>query len=116
MQPKTSALLWDMFDHGEYILARCASLTLPEYETNRDVRLAIERAFHNLGEAARRIASSDPDVAGRITALSAIIAFRNVLAHNYDDIDNSRVWAVIETHLPLLMAEIRILIPEIPGE
>ena len=111
MQPKTAALLWDIIDHGEYILAKCASLTLADYESNRDVRFAIERAFHNIGEAARRIASTDPDIANQFTAFPAIIAFRNVLAHTYDEIDNRRVWSVIERHLPLLLSEARLLLP-----
>jgi uncharacterized protein with HEPN domain len=59
-------------------------LTLADYESNRDVRFAIEPAFHNIGEASRRIVTSDPDVGRKIAAFPAIIAFRNVVAHTYD--------------------------------
>lgn len=116
MRPKAAALLWDMIDYAQYILTKAEALTLSDYETNRDARLAIERAFHNIGEAARRLAPYDPDVAMRITALPAMVAFRNVLAHNYDEIDNARVWAVITTHLPILIEEATNLVPDEPSE
>ncbi len=52
----------------------------------------MERHFEIIGEALNRLAKLDPDTAGRITDAAQIIAFRNVLIHGYDAIDDSRVW------------------------
>jgi uncharacterized protein with HEPN domain len=116
MLPKTAALLWDMIDHAQYIVTKCERRSLLEYESDRDFRFAIERAFQNIGEAARRLASQEPALAKQVTALSSIIAFRNVLAHDYDEIDNTRVWAVIRTHLPVLIEDAKRLLPDVPEE
>jgi len=38
----------------------------------------------------------DLDTAGQITDAAQIIAFRNVLIHGYDAIDDSRVWDAVQ--------------------
>ena len=116
MRPKSAALLWDILDHAEYILEKRGMITFQQYESSRDVRLAIERAFENIGEAARRLSVTDPEISSELSSLPVIIAFRNVLAHNYDQIDNARVWIVMSDHLPLLAAEARRLMPEFPHD
>ncbi|MCC6792361.1 MAG: DUF86 domain-containing protein [Thermomicrobiales bacterium] len=105
MPPRAAALLWDMVDHARYIADRCQYASLQDYDSNRDLRLAVERAFENIGEAARRLSSVDPAIAEQISGLPTIISFRNVLAHEYDEINNSRVWTVIKQHIPVLIDE-----------
>lgn len=112
MQPSSVALLWDIIDHADYILTRTTALTVDEYTRNRDVRFAIERAFHNVGEAARRLSISDSATADHLSDVRAIIGFRNVLAHNYDAIDDAKVFEIISTSLPRLLEEARALLPD----
>ncbi|MGE3797303.1 MAG: DUF86 domain-containing protein [Thermomicrobiales bacterium] len=44
-----------------------------------------------------------------------MIAFRNRIAHGYDDISNDVVWTILNDHLPLLIAEATALLPEFSG-
>jgi uncharacterized protein with HEPN domain len=45
-------------------------------------------------------------------ALSAIIAFRNILIHGYDAIDDTVVWDVVAQHLPIWRAELQSLLSD----
>lgn len=60
-----------------------------------------------IGEAARRLESADPQLANRIASLRQIVNFRNVLVHEYDEIQRSRVWKIINEFLPQFRDEIR---------
>ena len=65
------------------------------------LRAAVEREFEIIGEAMTQLAKVDKTVAGRISHHGRIIAFRNVLIHQYGDVDDRLVWNVVETHLLL---------------
>jgi uncharacterized protein with HEPN domain len=100
MQPKTKKLLADMASAAAFIARHTEGVSLDSYVTNDFLRLSVERQFEVIGEAARRIAVSDPAAAAKIAALPRIIAFRNLLAHGYDEIDHARVIAIVRTELP----------------
>jgi uncharacterized protein with HEPN domain len=110
MQPKTRALLQDMLSAGRFVRQWTATATFEEYERNDLLRSAIERQFEIIGEAARRLGSSDPETASALTDVARIIGFRNVLAHGYSVINNAQVWDVIERFLPTLLAEVERLL------
>lgn len=110
MHPKTSKLLEDVRDAAQYILDICQGKSLEDYSGDRMLRQTIERNFEIMGEAMNRIVKLDPPVAERIGDHSRIIAFRNVLAHGYDLIDDDRVWGVVRNELPILIATITRLI------
>jgi uncharacterized protein with HEPN domain len=114
MQPKTLKLLDDIRDAAAFIRKVTASKTLDEYRTDRLLRQAVERNFEILGEAVGRIARTDPTVAARIGEHPHIIAFRNLLIHGYDLIDDARVWGVIEHDLPRLEQQVTELTRESP--
>ena len=76
------------------------------------LRLAVERAFEIIGEAVARLARFDVATAERISDYQAIIDFRNVIAHDYDELKNSTVWEKIERHVPTLRRETEGLLGE----
>jgi uncharacterized protein with HEPN domain len=53
------------------------------------LRQAVERNFEIIGEAVGRLAKLDPDTSSRIGQYAQIIAFRNLLIHGYDLIDDA---------------------------
>ena len=53
----------------------------------------------------------DPELATRITKARAVVDFRNVLVHGYSIVRSERVWQSITIDLPLLLAEVRSLLP-----
>jgi uncharacterized protein with HEPN domain len=77
------------------------------------LRHAVERNIEIIGEAARRLTddfrNQHPDIAWR-----AIMATQNILAHEYDGVDNDIVWRIITDHLPVLIRQLRILLPPPP--
>ena len=76
---------------------------------------AVQRRFEVIGEALRKLRMEDPRLAERITGLQQIVDFRNVLAHGYDVVDDSRVWRIAKSRLPRLMEEIETLLSEETG-
>ena len=89
--------------------------TLDDYRKDRVLRQTVERNFEIIGEAMNRIAKLDPDTAARIGNYPRIIAFRNVLTHGYDLIEDDRVWSVIQKELPFLREQVERLLKEGPA-
>ena len=50
--------------------------------------------------------------AGRITDFRSIIAFRNILIHDYAQIDDRLVWEIVQFKLPVLVGEVNTLMSE----
>jgi uncharacterized protein with HEPN domain len=76
------------------------------------LRQAVERNLEIVGEAVGRLRRDDPDTASRLSEHERIVAFRNVLIHGYDLVDDELVWDTIQTKLPILLAEIEELLEE----
>ena len=76
---------------------------------------AVERAVEIIGEAARQV-SDDFRRAHPAISWRPIIAQRHVLAHEYGEIMQERIWRVATTHVPALIAQLEPLIPPLPPE
>ena len=67
---------------------------------------AVVRNLQTLAESTQRLSSvlknSQPSIPWR-----AIAGFRNVLAHDYFEIDLGAVWSVVEEDLPVLASSIK---------
>ncbi len=55
-----------------------------------------------------------PEALARITDARQIIAFRNILAHGYDVVEDVIVWSFVEKRLPALLDDMRALMAEEP--
>ncbi len=75
------------------------------------LRSAIERQFEIIGEALNRLDKSDRQVGDQISNKGQIIAFRNVLIHGYDRVDDRVVWNIVRQNLPTLHNEVVALLP-----
>jgi uncharacterized protein with HEPN domain len=78
------------------------------YLKNKMLRRAIEREFEIIGEAMNRIDKLDSSI--KISAKVQIIGMRNRVIHSYDKVDDEIVWGTIIRHLPVLKAEVEILL------
>ncbi len=81
-----------------------------EYLNNRQLRKAIERELEIIGEATIRLRRIDPEFP--IEEIPAIKALRNRIAHEYDAIDNERIWSVVNNSLPELLQKVEKLLAE----
>jgi uncharacterized protein with HEPN domain len=84
-------------------------LTLPDYRQNETLRLAVERALEIIGEAASHISpefrQQHPEIPWR-----TIVAQRNVLIHGYNQVQDERIWDVVERDMPALISQLEPLV------
>lgn len=112
MNNQTRKLLFDVIDSGRSIQGWCANQSYSAYETDRQLRRAVEREFEIIGEALNRLTQLDPATAARISHIQRVVGFRNRIIHGYDTVDNATVWGVIERYLPALSTEIDDILAE----
>lgn len=82
---------------------------------NRVLLLAMEREVEIIGEAARRVSdtytAAHPNVAWR-----QIIGQRNILAHEYGQIDHELLYKTVADDIPVLIVQLEKLLPPLPTE
>ena len=76
-------------------------------------RSAVERQLAIIGEALSQLARVDQGLAARIPELRRVVAFRNVLIHGYDQIDNAGVWRIVEADFAAVARARRRLLVEL---
>lgn len=112
-EDKDPAFLWDMLAAARDILGFIRGNDLAGYLGDRKLQMAVERCVEIIGEAARRVSpsfqNSHPEIPWR-----NIIAQRNVLAHEYGEIKQERMWTLATTRIPELIAKLEPLIPPQP--
>lgn len=115
MQPEERdvAYLWDMLQTASDILEFTQGLTFAEYASNKMLRMAVERGFQILGDAARRVneqfKAEHPEI-----PWSAVVKHRNVVVHDYADLSLGRLWEVVQRDLPVLVRNLQPLISKEP--
>jgi uncharacterized protein with HEPN domain len=92
-----------------------ASMTLSQYLQDKTVRLAVERCFITLGEAMKQLNFHHPSIALVFMERPGIVAFRNVIVHEYWAVDSEDVWSVLVSKVPALRVEIADAIKSFPG-
>src|SRR5205807_1020395 len=89
--------------------AEVESLAAPgkaHWDTDRVLRLAVERLLEIIGESAR--AMSDDVRAGYPgVPWNDIVGLRTLLAHHYHRVDPDQVWVIATTAVPTLALELR---------
>lgn len=73
-----------------------------DYAADAMLRSAVERQFEIIGEALNRLYKADQATAEQVPDHRRVIAFRNILIHGYDVLDNRVAWDVVQHHLPQL--------------
>jgi uncharacterized protein with HEPN domain len=117
MKPKRAeadlAHLWDMLQAARTARMLCEGVSHETLLADLRTRLALERALEIVGEAARRVSArrraAHPEIPWR-----GIIGFRNVLAHEYGEIDYRRLYAVATEGVPRLIASLERQLAEAP--
>lgn len=97
MQPESPAHLWDALDAARLARSIFESSNKNDFSNDWILQSAVERKVEIIGEALNRVRKTDAEVASRIPHLNGIIARRNIIAHQYANVDHERVWDMIET-------------------
>ena len=113
-EKEDAACLWDMLDAARSVQLFIARRTFHDYAHDRLLRNAVERNVEIIGEAARGVSVSCREAHADIP-WRGIIAQRHVLAHDYGEIDDERVWIVATRFIPELIQKLEPLVAELAG-
>ena len=113
MRPEAPAHLWDALEAGRKSRSLVVELGRADYLGDWIRQAAAERQLEIIGEALNRIRRDDPATAERVPSIHAIIATRNIIVHRYDTVDHERVWAMIESDVPVLIQVLEALLAEV---
>lgn len=92
MRPeRTLRTLEQIKDSVSFVMAVTEGKALADYSDDRLLRQAVERNLEIVGEVVGRLRRDDPDIASRLSEHGRIVAFRNVLIHGYDLVDDALV-------------------------
>jgi len=117
MQPekRDAALLWDMKQAACEIAEFVEGISYEGFASKKVLRYAVERQILVVGEAAAHVSSTFRDAHPEIP-WGAIIAQRNILAHEYGEILVERICRVATERIPELIKLLDPLIPEPPEQ
>lgn len=116
MKRDAKAYLFEIRRAADLVREFTAGLTLEDYEDDVVVRSATERQLGILGEATGQLAHHFPAIAARISDYPQVIAFRNILIHEYHQVENDMVWEKIQDYVPRLAEEAQALLDALSAE
>jgi uncharacterized protein with HEPN domain len=114
-EERDPAYLWDMLDAAMKARTYVDGVSLEGFLTSDLLQSAVERTVEIIGEAARRV-SADFKQAHPEIPWAKIVAQRNVLAHEYGEVDPTRIWRLVVEDLRRLIEQLQPLVPEAPDE
>lgn len=112
MRHETKKYLEDVARAADLIGQFTAGKTFADYREDAMLRAAVERQFEIVGEALVQLSKRDASVAAQIGEHKRIIAFRNMLIHGYNNVDDMLVWGIVESKLAGLRRDVAALLRE----
>ena len=95
-------------------LSEVAALGRAEYDRDWTLQSAVERQLEIIGEAAGHLSEKFLEPNSGIPVRQAK-ALRNVLSHEYFEVNHDRVWNVVVNRVPELMSAVARYIAESSG-
>lgn len=73
-------------------------------------RRAVERELEIIGEAMNNFLKLNPSV--QLSYSRTVVDLRNKIIHAYDNVNNTIIWRILVTDLPVLQAEVTQLLAD----
>ena len=112
LDDRDAAYLWDMLQAAKEAVEMIEHYDLAAFLENRVLLRASERIVEIIGESARHVSAngqeSTPDIPWR-----EIIGQRNILAHEYGQIDHELLYRTIVNDIPELIRHLEKALPRI---
>lgn len=109
-EERDAAYLWDMIQAAKEVEDMIENHDLVSFLNDRVLMRALERCVEIVGETARRISSrfkeEHPEIPWR-----EIIGQRNILAHEYGQIDHELLFNTVTNDIPELIVMLNQLLP-----
>ena len=112
---RDASYLLDMLQHARGAVRAVGGRTAAEYAADENLRLAVERRNEIMGEAARRVSAAFRAAHSEVP-WQKIVAQRNVLIHEYGEVEDEIVWAAATTSVPELIRLLEPLVPPVADE
>ena len=114
---RDNAYLADILDSARVIQQHLTGMTREQFLADLRTQDAVVRRFEIIGEAARHLS---PDALKALPEVpwNLVVGMRNLLIHDYDDVDPKRVWTDSQNDLSPLIARLEKHLaaqPENPG-
>ena len=103
--------LVDMLIYAREAIELLGDASLNDLMDDRVLQLALQKLVEIVGEAANRVSLTMPQRHPEIP-WSQIIGMRNRLVHDYDDVDLSILWDIIQNDLPPLIGQLQAIVGE----
>ena len=109
------AFLWDMLQAARLIQLTLSRISREQFLADFQPQSIVERQFEILGEAARGVSDATrqqhPEIPWR-----KIVGLRNIISHQYRQVDHSILWNIGSAELSSLIAALDTLVPPPPEE
>ena len=107
------ALIYDMRAYSRKVASFVQGRSEAEYQADEVLRMAVERAIELIGEPARYVSIplrlAHPEVPWML-----VQGQRHVLAHDYGEIINAKIWRVATMHVPKMIPQLEAILAEFP--
>lgn len=103
-----TTLLLDITLNLEMVLQFSQDYSFQTFLADIKTQYAIDRCFEIIGEAARNL-SEEFILQHNNIEWHKLVAFRNVLIHEYFRVDRNIQWNIVQNTLPGLLIEIKII-------
>lgn len=107
---RDDSLLLDMLQAARQILEYTNGLQEPDFLSSRRDQDAVLLQFTVLGETAKRVSVEFQSTHSEIP-WRKIIGFRNVVVHDYFQVDFHRAWKIASRDIPALINTLEPLVP-----
>lgn len=115
MDPRDAGYLLDIFDSARFAQEYVEGIDEHAFEGDRRTRSAVIYEILIIGEAAKKVSSvfeaAHPEIPWKEMA-----GMRDVLIHDYRDVDVPNVWATVTESIPALVAALEHLVGDMEAE
>jgi len=98
--------LHDIVDACNRIDTYTVGLSYNGFSSTLIVLDAVSRCLEWIGESVRQVTTHYPATKPLFPDAAAMIGLRNILAHDYGEVDEARVWWVVQNKVPELKVRI----------
>lgn len=113
-EEKDPAFIWDMLEYAREAARLVDGVSWADCDSRRELQLAIERCLELVGEAARRVSEATRTAHPEIE-WAKIVGLRNVLAHDYGEIVQGRLFEIATELVPELVGNLEAMLPPPPS-